>query len=420
MPSFKEVRKRCPTCDYAWLDKYNKPECPKCLKPLGDGHGLERKLEGVDISGISKGPADARESQSGTCPKGGMHHWKYGKCNKCNTPEGYKDGPSKAPSFPGGKNLACSKAPDGGKHVFKFSKCKYCGVSEYGSSAAPKATVPRKAMSVLSKAADAGEGESGECPRGGPHTWKFGKCSKCQVGQGYEAHKTTATHFPGGASMACPRSPTNKHQFKFGKCTHCAQPEYDPGSTKPGEVKTHVRGVASDAKERMAGVCPMGDQHHFKFGICIKCKVDEGYQGAGAPPKSGQFPGGKDMACPQAPDGGKHVFKFSKCTMCGVSEYDKSFRAGIESSKVRLAGGAGDPRESHSGDCPKGELHHWRYGKCVKCGVAEGYGGASAPPKAAAFPGGRNLTCPKAPDNGKHKFKYSKCEFCGGSEFDYL
>ena len=59
--------------------RYRKPECPKCLSPM--------KLA-ENPSKVS-GPSDALESESGSCPKGGAHAWKFGKCNKCQVGEGY-------------------------------------------------------------------------------------------------------------------------------------------------------------------------------------------------------------------------------------------------------------------------------------------------------------------------------------------
>lgn len=121
----KEVRKTCPTCAHSWLDKYGKPECPKCLAPLGAGAGVAKRAPG-EASTFKASAGSAMESASGDCPKGGQHTWKYGKCNKCGLNEGYGKGAA-APrtKVPGG---ACT---DGRMHVFKFGKCSKCGKSEF-------------------------------------------------------------------------------------------------------------------------------------------------------------------------------------------------------------------------------------------------------------------------------------------------
>eukprot|EP00976_Prorocentrum_cordatum_P003138 60983-Prorocentrum_minimum.AAC.1 len=66
-----QIRKTCPTCDWSWLDKYNKNECPKCANPL-----VPNKLVPTRYR-----PGSAMDSESGSCKQGGLHKWKFGKCS---------------------------------------------------------------------------------------------------------------------------------------------------------------------------------------------------------------------------------------------------------------------------------------------------------------------------------------------------
>ena len=63
--------KSCPTCTFTWFDVYGKNECPKCLSPLVGNPG--EHISHKEAAG------SAMESESGKCPEGGMHHWKFGK-----------------------------------------------------------------------------------------------------------------------------------------------------------------------------------------------------------------------------------------------------------------------------------------------------------------------------------------------------
>lgn len=110
--------------------------------------------------------------------------------------------------------------------------CPHCGhtwLDKYGKDECPKcllplsttvySRVPGEASTFKAAAGSAMESESGVCPKsnGGPHTWKFGKCSKCGRGEGKELQTT----LKGGE---CPKG--GKHVFKFSVCQKCKANEF--------------------------------------------------------------------------------------------------------------------------------------------------------------------------------------------------
>ncbi|KAL1498975.1 hypothetical protein AB1Y20_013495 [Prymnesium parvum] len=328
-------RKSCPTCQHSWLDEHGKPECPKCLTPLG---GAPPKRMPGEASTMKQSAGSAMESESGTCPKGGAHHWKFGKCNKC----GVGEGVSKTVQG------ECAK---GGKHVYKFSKCTKCGEMEGGLAAVPPAkrtTAPATQSSGTTKKPGPTKAELDAAfavfdkdkngtidpdelmailtdPKGGQpltreqakdviarfdtnHDGVLDKEEFCNAIASDMSKMWKSTDQAGsGNRKSCP---TCGHQWldAHGKpeCPKCLSPLGGaPPKRMPGEAST-MKQSASSAMESESGTCPKGGAHHWKFGKCNKCGVGEGV--------SKTVPG-------ECEKGGKHIYKFSKCTKCGKKEF---------------------------------------------------------------------------------------------------
>jgi len=202
------LRRTCPTCTFSWRDKYRKDMCPKCSASLSI----------PDMQKYKSNPFDALESQSGECPRGGAHSWKFGKCRNCGTGQGYAD----LESAGGDKNGDLRK---------RCPTCSFSWIDKYRKNECPKCinplmSPPKRVAGEVStwkkKPSDAMESTSGECSRGDSHHWRYGRCAKCGVGEGYVALRSNGGNSNAEVRRACPTcSYTWLDKYRRNECPKC-------------------------------------------------------------------------------------------------------------------------------------------------------------------------------------------------------
>ena len=124
-------RRKCPTCWFEWLDKYNKAECPKCQSPLPTG----------EISGTRRIHTDRIQSRVGDIKK------------EAYVIEIYKQ---KSPRISSKKDIQVQNKiccpVTGGNHVWRFGKCRHCGIGEgYTRHSSPIQKQKKMSKSAMSR-----------------------------------------------------------------------------------------------------------------------------------------------------------------------------------------------------------------------------------------------------------------------------
>lgn len=175
-------RKECPTCEFRWLDKYDKNECPKCLFTLADKLTRSQTFAAVASGG---GYNSATRMLVATAPVDRTSY--HAEMRKFNAPQ--------SPLKEGERRRQCPTCLHRWLDRNDKDECPRClqpmssgwallKAAEQLGAASAQRRVPGETSTIKFRPSSAMESCRGECKAGGKHLFRFGKCSKCQLEEG--------------------------------------------------------------------------------------------------------------------------------------------------------------------------------------------------------------------------------------------
>ena len=176
-------RKECPTCEFRWLDKYDKNECPKCLFTLADKLTRSQALAAVASGGGDNSATGMLVATAAPVDRTSYH----AEMRKFNAPQ--------SPLKKGERRRQCPTCLHRWLDRNGKDECPRClqpmssgwallQAAEQLGAASAQRRVPGETSTIKFRPSSAMESSRGDCKAGGTHLFRFGKCSKCQLEEG--------------------------------------------------------------------------------------------------------------------------------------------------------------------------------------------------------------------------------------------
>ena len=191
--SATDKRMECPRCAHRWLDRHGKDECPKCLAQLTTALPIEPILAAaVAEKAADRAARIAEASRKVLAAAKAATRWRQLRSAADVGGDGEAAADGASPPRPA--EQTADAVVRRWRKLATRRECPGCGhrwLDKYGKDECPRCLQPlslpewrRQQSPYLPPSNSAVASSSGDCPRGGPHTWRLGRCTKCGTGEG--------------------------------------------------------------------------------------------------------------------------------------------------------------------------------------------------------------------------------------------